>query len=103
MPGVLAVTVRWTEVMEKPSPSLRSPTRSPQEIADCRLDFYLHALRDTDRRDARCNLLPRLRTEGPVHNWQRAALNSILIIVDQAAVNAGFDFWRWAALADNDF
>jgi hypothetical protein len=28
---------------------------------------------------------------------------SILIIVDQAAINAGFDFGRWAALADNDF
>jgi len=28
---------------------------------------------------------------------------SILVIVDQAAINAGFDFGRWAALADNDF
>jgi hypothetical protein len=28
---------------------------------------------------------------------------SILIIVDQAAINAGFGFGRWAALADNDF
>jgi hypothetical protein len=28
---------------------------------------------------------------------------SILIIVDQAAINAGFDFGRWAALAGNDF
>jgi hypothetical protein len=28
---------------------------------------------------------------------------SILIIVDQAAINAGFDIGRWAALADNDF
>jgi hypothetical protein len=28
---------------------------------------------------------------------------SILIVVDQAAINAGFDFGRWAALADNDF
>jgi hypothetical protein len=28
---------------------------------------------------------------------------SILINVDQAAINAGFDFRRWAALADNDF
>ncbi len=28
---------------------------------------------------------------------------SILIIVDQAAINAGFDFRRWSALADNDF
>jgi hypothetical protein len=25
------------------------------------------------------------------------------MIVDQAAINAGFDFARWAALADNDF
>jgi hypothetical protein len=28
---------------------------------------------------------------------------SILIIVDQAAINAGFDIGRWAALADSDF
>jgi hypothetical protein len=28
---------------------------------------------------------------------------SILIIVDQAAINAGSDFGRWAVLADNDF
>jgi hypothetical protein len=33
----------------------------------------------------------------------RAALNSILIIADQAAINAGFVFRRSAALADNDF
>jgi hypothetical protein len=33
----------------------------------------------------------------------QAALNSILIIVDQAAINAGFVFRRSAALADNDF
>jgi hypothetical protein len=28
---------------------------------------------------------------------------SILIIVDQAAINAGSDFRRWTVLADNDF
>jgi hypothetical protein len=28
---------------------------------------------------------------------------SILIIVDQAAINAGSGFGRWAVLADNDF
>jgi hypothetical protein len=28
---------------------------------------------------------------------------SILIVVNQAAIKAGFDFGRWAALADNDF
>jgi hypothetical protein len=32
-----------------------------------------------------------------------AALNSILSIGDHAAINAGFGFRRWAALADNDF
>jgi hypothetical protein len=28
---------------------------------------------------------------------------SILIVVDQAAINAGSGFGRWAVLADNDF
>jgi hypothetical protein len=28
---------------------------------------------------------------------------SILIIVDQAVIKAGFGFRRWAALVDNDF
>jgi hypothetical protein len=36
--------------------------------------------------------------------WRAARRRlSILIIVDQVAINAGFDFGRWAALADNDF
>jgi hypothetical protein len=42
------------------------------------------------------------RTGRPKEKAARKRL-SILIIVDQAAINAGFDFGRWAALADNDF
>ena len=42
------------------------------------------------------------RTDRPKEKAARRRL-SILIIVDQAAINAGFDFGPWAALADNDF
>jgi hypothetical protein len=54
---------------------------------------------------AACPFVPTCDIERAGRPKEKAARRrlSILIIVDQAAINAGFDFGRWAALADNDF
>ena len=46
MPGIVAVTVRWTEVMEKPSPSLAT---SDEPAATVSGKYFFHQkLRDAD-------------------------------------------------------
>ena len=46
MPGIVAVTVRWTEVMEKPSPSLAT---SDEPAATVSGKYFFHRkLRDAD-------------------------------------------------------
>jgi hypothetical protein len=51
-----------------------------------------------------CDIERAGRPKEKAARWRAARRRlSILIIVDQVAINAGFDFGRWAALADNDF
>jgi hypothetical protein len=60
---------------------------------------------DIARRSRHVSKVPTCDIERAGRPKEKAARRrlSILIIVDQAAINAGSDFGRWAVLADNDF